>query len=298
MSEGRSAAAAGRGRLAIVLALSSMVFVAELVVGLLSNSLALLVDASHVFTDMSGVALALFAIWFATRQGGERRSYGYFRVEILAAVINALLLFGIAGLVLVETWRRLGAAPEIHTGPMMVVAGVGLLANLVSAAILHGAAAGSLNLQGAYLEVLSDAAGSVAVLVAGGVIALTGFKVADAIASGVIGVLILPRTWRLFREAIDILLEAAPKGMEVAEARRHILETPGVRGVHDLHAWTITSGMHVVSAHVVVQDDADREMVLDDLSKCLAGHFDIAHSTFQLETDKAEDAEHLQGAHP
>lgn len=294
-----SAATAGRGRLSIVLALSSAVFIAELITGLLTNSLALLADASHVFTDVSGVALALAAIWFAARQGGENRSFGYYRVEILAAVVNAVLLFGIAGLVLMEAWRRVSEVPEIHTGPMMVVAGVGLVANLASAAILHGSAAASLNIQAAYLEVLSDALGSVAVLVAGGMIALTGFRAADAIASAVIGLLIIPRTWRLFREAIEILLEGAPKGMSLAEARRHILETPGVQGVHDLHAWTITSGMPVVSAHVVIDDAADRAAVLKALSTCLADCFDIAHSTFQLETADLAGSDHMRGrGHP
>lgn len=283
----------------MVLGLSSAVFVAELITGLLSNSLALLADASHVFTDVSGVALALVAIWFAARQGSENRSFGYYRVEILAAVINALLLFGIAGLVLMEAWRRLSEVPEIHTGPMMLVAGVGLIVNLVSAALLHASASASLNLQGAYLEVLSDALGSVAVLVAGGIIAFTGFRVADAIASAVIGLFIIPRTWRLFREAIEILLEGAPKGMQLAEARRHILETPGVQSVHDLHAWTITSGMHVVSAHVVVDDEADRAAVLRNLSACLADCFDIAHSTFQLETADLAGSDHMKGrGHP
>ncbi len=282
-----------------MLVLSSVVFVAELITGLLTNSLALLADASHVFTDLSGVALALVAIWFAARRGSENRSFGHYRVEILAAVVNAALLLGVAGLVLMEAWRRLSEVPEIHTGPMMLVAGAGLVANLVSAALLHGPAAGSLNLQGAYLEVLSDALGSVAVLAAGAIIALTGFRAADAIASAAIGLFIVPRAWRLFREAIEILLEGAPKGMQVAEARRHILGTPGVQGVHDLHAWTITSGMHVVSAHVVVDDAADRSAVLRDLSACLADHFDIAHSTFQLEAADLQGSDHMKGAgHP
>ena len=283
----------------IVLGLSSTVFVAELITGLLTNSLALLADASHVFTDVSGVALALGAIWFAARQGSENRSFGYYRIEILAAVINALLLLGISGLVIMEALRRLSEVPEIHTGPMMVVAGVGLIANLVSAGLLHASAAASLNLQGAYLEVLSDALGSVAVLIAGGIIAVTGFRAADAIASAVIGAFIIPRAWRLFREAIEILLEGAPKGMQLAEARRHILETPGVQSVHDLHAWTITSGMPVVSAHVVVDDEADRTAVLRKLSDCLADCFDIAHSTFQLESAHVAGPDHMKGrGHP
>ncbi len=280
----RSAAGAGRGRLVGVLFISSAVFAAELVTGLLANSLALLADASHVFTDVSGVGLALGAIWFAARSGGERRSFGYYRLEIIAAGLNAVLLFGVAFVVLSEAWRRLTEEPQILTGPMMVVAAVGLAANVISAVILRGPASRSLNLRAAYLEVLTDALGSVAVLVAGATIALTGFRAADAIASALIGLLIVPRTWALLREVVDILLESSPKGMTMSEVRQHILETPGVSEVHDLHAWTITSGMNVVSAHVVIEDAAEPANVLRGLGRCLAGCFDVEHSTFQLET--------------
>lgn len=280
----RSAAGAGRPRLVGVLLISSVIFVAELVAGLLTNSLALLADAGHVFTDVSGVGLALGAIWFAARPGGERRSFGYYRLEILAAGLNAVLLFGVAFVVLTGAWRRLTEEPEILTGPMMIVAAIGLVANVGSAALLRSPARTSLNLRAAYLEVLTDALGSVAVLVAGATIALTGFRAADAIASALIGLLIVPRTWRLLREVIDVLLEATPKGMTMSEVRQHILETPGVREVHDLHAWTITSGMNVVSGHVVIQDDAEPAAVLRGLGRCLKGCFDVEHSTFQLES--------------
>lgn len=289
-----SAAGAGRIRLVLVLLISAMVFVAELVTGLFTNSLALLADSAHVFTDVTGVALALAAIWFAARPATDRRSYGHYRVEILAAVVNAVLLFGIAAVVLIEAARRFTQEPEILTGPMVLVAAGGLAANVVSAALLRGPAGTSLNMRGAYLEVLADTLGSVAVLVAGGVIALTGFRTADAIASAFIGVLIIPRTWSLLRDALEVLLEATPRGMQMAHVRQHILETPGVRELHDLHVWTITSGMNVISAHVVVNADADRALVLRELSRCLADDFDIEHSTFQLE---GPDHKHRAASH-
>lgn len=270
--------------LALVLGISSGVFLLELAGGLLANSLALLADAAHVFADMSGVALALFALWFARRPGGETRTYGFYRVEILAAVANALLLFALAAYILFEAWTRLGSTPEIATTPMLAVAVVGLIANLSSAFLLRNAQRESLNMRGAFLEVLSDAAGAGAVILAAGVILLTGFRTADAIASAIIGLLILPRTWRLLRDALDVLLEAAPHGVDMNLVREHILQTPGVSDVHDLHAWTITSGMNVVSAHVVLGPDGVPGDVLDHLGMCLSDDFDINHSTFQLET--------------
>jgi cobalt-zinc-cadmium efflux system protein len=278
-----SAAAAHRGRLTAVFAVTLVVLVVELVGAALSGSLALLADAGHVLTDGAGVGLALLAIRFAGRPATPQRTFGYYRLEILAAVVNAVLLFGVAGFVLVEAWRRLTEPPAVASGLMLAVAAVGLVANAVSLWLLRDGQRHSLNLRGAYLEVWGDLLGSVAVLAAAAVIALTGFQAADPIASAVIAVAILPRTWRLLREAVDVLLEAAPKGVDLAEVRRHLVETPGVTDVHDLHAWTITSGLPVLSVHVVVERDADTGQVLDGLGACLAGHFDIEHSTFQLE---------------
>jgi cobalt-zinc-cadmium efflux system protein len=279
----RSPAAAHRGRLAAVFVVTVAVLVVEVVGAALSGSLALLADAGHMLADAAGIGLALLAIGFAARPASPQRTFGYYRVEILAAVVNAVLLFGVAGFVLVEAWRRLTDPPEVASGLMLGVAAVGLVANAVSIWLLRRGQAESLNLRGAYLEVWGDLLGSVAVLVAAGVIAGTGFQAADPIASALIGVLILPRTWRLLRDAVDVLLEAAPKGVDLAEVRRHLLEAPGVADVHDLHAWTITSGLPVLSAHVVVDRDADAGAVLDGLAACLSGHFDIEHSTFQLE---------------
>jgi cobalt-zinc-cadmium efflux system protein len=270
------------------------IFVVELIGGFLANSLALLADAGHMFTDVVGIGLALGAIWFASRPATVGRTFGYLRLEILAAVVNAILLFGVAGVVLIEAWRRLSAPPEIASELMLTIALLGLGANAVSLLLLRDAQRASLNMRGAYLEVMGDLAGSAAVIVAALVITTTGWTPADALASAAIGLLILPRTWHLLHEAIDVLLEATPRGVDLDEVRAHILEAPGVADVHDLHAWTITSGMNVVSAHVVLDDSADPPAVLDHLCRCLSGDFDIEHSTFQLES---ADRRRLEEAH-
>lgn len=285
MPNGWALTASGRhkGRLRVVLAITLCVMVAEVVAGLVSGSLALLADAGHMLTDVAGIGLALFAIHLAPRPATDGRTYGWYRLEILAAVVNALLLFAVGIFVLVESWRRFTSPAEIESGLMLVVATVGLVANAVSAWLLREPQKRSLNMRGAYLEVLGDLLGSAAVIVAAIVIATTGWVRADPVASVAIGVLILPRTWRLLREAVDVLLEATPRDVDLEEVRRHIVQTDGVVDVHDLHAWTITSGLNVVSAHVVLSPRADPSRVLDLLGACLSGDFDIEHSTFQLE---------------
>lgn len=279
-----SAAAEHRQRLVAVFLLTLVIFAVELVGGLASNSLALLADAGHMFTDVAGIGLALLAIWIGGRPADLGRTFGYQRLEILAAIVNALLLFGIGAFVLFQGIRRLAQPPEVASGLMIAVALVGLAGNGLSLWLLRNAQESSLNVRGAFLEVLSDFAGSTAVIIAGLVIVITGFGAADAIASIVIGVLIFPRTWRLLRDAIDVLLEATPKGLDIALVRSHILEAPGVTECHDLHVWAITSGMNVVSAHVIVEPEAKHADVLDHLCECLGGFFDIEHSTFQIET--------------
>ena len=282
-----TAAGDHRRRLLVVLCLTLAVLAAEIVGGLLSGSLALLADAGHMATDAAGIALALAAVTLAQRPARGRRTFGWQRVEILAAVANGLLLLVVAGYVLVEAVRRIGEPPEIGSGLMLVVAAVGLVVNVGSLAVLHRGRDASLNLRGAYLEVLADALGSVAVIVAAVVILTTGWTPADIVASVVIGCLVVPRAWHLLREALDVLLEAAPRGVDLASVRSHILGVDGVLGVHDLHAWTITSGQPVLSAHVVVTDEAlaagHGGRVLDALCECLGEHFDMAHCTFQLE---------------
>ncbi|WP_369137084.1 cation diffusion facilitator family transporter [Modestobacter versicolor] len=283
-----TASAAHRGRLAVVLALTGGVFVVELVGALLSGSLALLADAAHMATDALGIGMALGAVTLAQRPARGRRTFGWQRIEVLAAVANGLLLLGVGGYVVVEAVRRIGDPPDIDPGLMFAVASLGLLVNLVSLRLLHAGQSASLNTRGAYLEVVGDALGSVAVIVAAVVIVTTGWTGADVVASFAVGALVLPRAWTLLREAFDVLLEAAPKGVDLARVRAHVLGVDGVLDVHDLHAWTITSGQPVLSAHVVVTDEALADghggRVLDALCSCLGHHFDLEHCTFQLES--------------
>ncbi len=211
-------------------------------------------------------------------------------------MVNALLLFGVGAFILVEAVRRLLEPPEVASGIMVVFGVVALAGNGCSLWLLRRGQAESLNLRGAFLEVLSDLLGAAAVLLTAAVIALTGYLRADPIASALIGLAILPRTWKLLREAVDVLLEATPKGVDMSKVRRHIVETPGVADCHDLHAWQITSGMNVLSAHVVVQPGTDGPAVLDRLGACLGDHFDIEHSTFQLE--RPEHRGHEGPLHP
>ena len=290
-----SAASAGARRMGIVLSLVVGYLAVEVAAGLLTNSLALLADAGHMLTDAAGIGLALLAIWFAGRPATPEKSFGYYRIEIFAAVINAVILFGVAAFVLYEAIQRFAAPPQVVGLPMLGVAAVGLVINLVSMRLLHAGAQGSLNLRGAYLEVLGDLFGSVAVIVAGLVIVLTGWTPIDPIASVVIAALILPRTLALLGEAIDILLQATPRGVDIDEVRRHILRARGVSDIHDLHAWTLTSGLNVVSLHAVMDPGADPALVLEELCACLTDDFDMEHSTIQLETIDRRRVEH--GAH-
>jgi cobalt-zinc-cadmium efflux system protein len=280
-----------RGRLAMVFVITVTILVVEVIGALVSGSLVLLADAGHMLTDAAGIGLSLLAMWFAGRPASDERTFGYYRLEILAAVINAVLLFGVGGYILVEAVRRLFAPPEVGSGIMLVFGAVALVGNGCSLWLLRQGQAESLNVRGAFLEVLSDLLGAAAVLVAAVVIMVTGFLRADPIASALIGLLILPRTWRLLREAVDVLLEATPKGVKLAEVRQHLLTEPGVADVHDLHAWTITSGLPVLSAHVVMAEGATYGQVLDRVSRCLADHFDVEHSTFQLEPAGHQDHE-------
>jgi cobalt-zinc-cadmium efflux system protein len=280
----RSASAVHRRRLAAVLGLTLVILAIEVAGAIASNSLALLADAGHMLTDVAGIGLALLAIWFAGRAPSSDRTFGYLRLEILAAVANAVLLFGVAAFILFEAWQRLTTPEDVVPELMLAVAVVGLAANAISLSALRSAQRESLNVRGAYLEVLGDFVGSAAVIVAAVVIAITGWTAVDAVASVVIALLILPRTFALLRDATDVLLEATPKGIDMDHVRRHILDAPGVLDCHDLHAWTITSGMNVVSAHVTLADGADPAVTLDALCACLSDDFDIEHSTFQLET--------------
>ncbi|MFF5720791.1 cation diffusion facilitator family transporter [Streptomyces buecherae] len=282
-----TAAAAYRGRLRIALGITLSVMVLEILGGLMAGSLALLADAGHMATDAVGLAMALLAIHFANRPPSPRRTFGYARAEILAALANCLLLLGVGGYILYEAISRFRAPAATEGGLTLVFGAIGLVANMISLSLLLRGQRDSLNVRGAFLEVLADALGSVAVLVSAGVIMATGWQAADPIASLLIAVMIVPRTWKLFQETLNVLLEAAPRDVDMAEVRAHILALPDVEDLHDLHVWTITSGMPVLSAHVVVRQDAldsvGHEKLLHELQGCLGEHFDVEHCTFQLE---------------
>ncbi|MFJ7996018.1 cation diffusion facilitator family transporter [Streptomyces sp. NPDC096310] len=282
-----TATAAYRGRLRIALGITLSVMVVEIIGGVVSDSLALIADAAHMATDAVGLGMALLAIRFAARPADESRTFGYARAEILAALANCLLLLGVGGYLLYEAVDRFITPPETRGGLTIVFALIGMAANLVSLSLLTRGQSESLNVRGAYLEVLADTLGSFAVLVSAGIILATGWQLADPIAGLLIGLMIVPRTVKLLRETLNVLLEAAPKDVDMSEVRAHMLALPGVADVHDLHAWTITSGMPVLSAHVVVDQDAldavGHEKMLHDLQGCLGHHFDVEHCTFQLE---------------
>ncbi|GAA3836900.1 cation diffusion facilitator family transporter [Streptomyces phyllanthi] len=284
---GGTATAAYRGKLRVALTITLAVMVVQIVGGILADSLALIADAAHMATDAVGLAMALLAIHFAGRPASDQRTFGYARAEILAALANCLLLLGVGGYLLYEAIERFITPAETKGGLAITFALIGLVANMISLTLLMRGQKESLNVRGAFLEVVADALGSVAVLVSGVVILTTGWQAADPIASLVIGLMIVPRTVKLLRETLDVLLESAPKGVDMAEVRAHILALPGVEDVHDLHAWTITSGMPVLSAHVVVSPDTlnaiGNEKMLHELQGCLGDHFDVEHCTFQLE---------------
>jgi cobalt-zinc-cadmium efflux system protein len=296
---GASAGDQHSSRLVVVLAMTVAVMVAELLAGWWTNSLALIADAGHMFADGAGIAMALGAIVAARKISTARSTYGYYRLEILAAAINAVLLLAVAGWVVVAAIRRIHDPVAVDAGPMLVVAAAGLLVNVIGLGLLRPGQRESLNVRGAYLEVMGDLLGSVAVVTAAVVIALSGYERADPIASVAIGILIVPRTWLLLREAVDILLEATPKHIDLDHIREHIGKVDGVVDVHDLHVWTITSGMPVMSAHVVVGRAASASgsgPILDRLGECLHEHFDVAHCTFQIEPVGHFD--HEMSVHP
>ena len=290
-----------RARLSAAIAIVAVVLVVQIVGAWLTGSLALLADAGHMFSDLAGLIIALTATVVAARPATDRQTFGYQRAEVFGALLNGLILVAVAVAVVIGAVGRLvdAGGTEVRATPMLVVAVVGLLANVAALLLLRPAAGSSINMRGAYLEVLGDTLGSVAVIVAAGVILLTGFMQADAIASLVIAGMIAPRAFVLLRDVLRVLSESVPADTDVAEIRRHLLDTPGVVAVHDVHVWMITSGAHVFSAHIVVEpavlSSGGSGALLDVLSGCLAEHFDVDHSTFQLEP--AEHAEHEENPH-
>lgn len=282
-----------------MLLLTGLVIGVEVVVAWRSGSLALLADAGHLVADSAGILLALAAATVAGwRSDGSRRSFGWQRVEVLAAGANAVLLLGLSGWIAWAAVRRFSNTVQVDGRWVLGAALLGLAANVVSVLVLRRGAQRSINLRGAYLEVLGDAFGSLAVIAAAVVILATGWMQADAVASLLVAALIIPRALLLLRDVADILLESAPRDMDLVDLRRHILEVEGVIDVHDLHVWTITSGMRSMSAHVVVEDtvtSAGHMQVLQRLRGCLSAHFDVDHSTFQIE--QAGHRDHEQHLH-
>ncbi|QYG94345.1 cation transporter (plasmid) [Iamia sp. SCSIO 61187] len=283
-----SAGARHKGPLLAAFALLATFMVVEVAAGLITNSLALLSDAGHMLTDVIGIGMALAAIQLAQRSTRSHQTFGLYRLEILAALANAVLLFGVAIYVLFEAVRRFSEPPEVLGTPMLIVAVLGLCANLGAFALLRSGSKESLNLEGAYLEVLSDTIGSVGVIIAAIVLQLTGWGWVDPVVGVGIGLFILPRTWRLGAKAVRILVQAAPPDLDLDAMRSSLAAIPGVTDVHDLHVWTLTSDMEVASAHLMVSTGVDTHTVLDRARSLLADDHAIAHATLQVEPDDHE----------
>ena len=288
-----------RRYLLTALALLAAFMVAEVIVALLSGSLALLSDAGHMLSDVGAIGGSLWAISLAARPPSGKWTYGWKRAEILSAAANGITLLVVAGIVTAEAISRLIHPPVVHGGPVIAVAAAGIVVNVAATWVLARANRSSLNVEGAFRHVLTDLYGFIGTVIAGIIIVTTGFTRADAIASLVVVALMVKAAWELLRDSGRVLLEAAPEGMDLEDLRAHLADVPHVLGVHDLHAWTVTSGLPALSAHVVLEDscfnDGHAPRLLDQLQNCLAGHFDVEHSTFQLEA--AAHASHEPGTH-
>jgi cobalt-zinc-cadmium efflux system protein len=288
-----------RSKLRTVLIITVTVLLAEVIGAAFSGSLALLADAGHMLSDVAGLTLAWVASVLARRPATLARTWGYRRAEVLAAVGQAAVLLAVGGFVMVEAIRRLVEPPDVASGAMVAFGVIGLVGNTIGIAVLAGARVENLNMRAAFLEVVNDALGSLAVLLAAVVISVTGWVRADALASLLIGALIIPRTLKILRESLDVLLESTPRGLELSEVREHLLQVARVQAVHDLHASQVATGLPVLTAHVVVGDacfqDGHLPALLDELQRCLAGHFDVEHSTFQFEA--SGHAGHEPSAH-
>jgi len=274
-----------RSRLLFALVLTGTIAVAEAVGGFITNSLALMSDAGHMLTDISALGLSLLALWFSGKPADLKKTYGYYRMEILSALLNGVLLLGITVVIVVEAWERFRAPAEVRLGPMAVVATIGLLANLGALGFLHRTH--SMNVRGAFLHVLGDALSSVGVLLGAGVMHLTGWYVVDPLISVLISVVIVVGALKLVRDAVDVLLEAVPSHVDMAAVKELLVKVQGVRDVHDLHVWTIASGMYALSAHLVVADPmtCNNDEILSAVKHELFDRFGIDHTTIQIESE-------------
>ena len=286
-----TAAGEQQARLGCALALTGGFLVIEVVGGLYTGSLALLADAGHMVTDVGGLGPALMAIRFAMRPATPERTYGYYRVEILAAAANAVALLGICFYILFEAWQRFRNPPEVASGAMLLIGAAGLIVNIAGMFVLRTGSAASLNLRGAYLELMSDTISSVGVIAAALIMRQTGWRYADPLVSAGIGLFIVPRTWRLLTDAVDVLLEGTPSDVNVTALREAIAAVPGVIGVHDLHVWALTSGTNAMSAHAVRAGDVPAEQVLAGVHQAVTCAFSVSHVTVQVESEGWEHGE-------
>jgi len=278
-------------RLKWALAISAFFFIAELVAGFLTNSLALISDAGHMLADIGALALSLFAFRVARRPATHHSTFGYHRVEILAALFNGLTLWLIVGVIFAAAYDRLFQPPEVESFGMMVVAALGLLVNVAAAAILHRGHSHNLNMRGAFMHVASDAVGSLGALAAGVIMLATGWYLADPLISVFIGLLILFSSWSLVKDSLSVLMQTVPKGIRLDDVRQTIESVDGVHKVHDLHVWAVSSDIFTLSAHAVVENGGDFHQVLNGIEATLKQRFNIEHTTIQLETESREDQE-------
>jgi cobalt-zinc-cadmium efflux system protein len=277
--------AAGRNKkpLTIVFCLTFFYLIVEVIGGFWTGSLALLADAGHMLTDVAGVGLALLAIWFAEKPASPEKTYGYYRVEILAALTNAVVLIFISLYILYEAYQRFKNPPEVQSAGMLAVAAIGLMINIAGVFILRSGSKDSLNMKGAYFEVLSDMFTSIGVIIAGIIMLTTGWYYADPLISAGIGLFILPRTWALLKAAVGVLLEGTPSDVNIASLRETLSKLEGIAEIHDLHVWSLTSGVNALSVHAVLADGIEHDDVLERIHNCCTAEFKITHVTAQTE---------------
>lgn len=295
MGHDHSHSSTGKNRRAlwITFALTASFFLVEVLGAYWTKSLALFADAGHMFTDVCGIGFALFASWIAQRPASARKTYGYYRIEILTAAANALILFAVSGYILYEAYQRFQSPPEVVSLPLLFIAVLGLIVNVLCLFQLHKGSKESLNVEGAFLEVVSDAIGSLGVLVAALIMIFTKWYYADPLIAALIGLFIIPRTWNLLKKAVNVLMEGTPEGIHVDEIEKEIQSIPGVKLIHDLHVWTITSGVNALSGHVVVTNDMtlkDSQGLLDKINTRLEEKFHIEHTTLQFEPHDSDEA--------
>ena len=288
------ASTANERNLWIVLGLTTAFMVAEIIGGVVTRSLALISDAAHMFTDAAALAIALAAIRIGKRAADHKRTFGYYRFEILAAAFNAVVLFLVAGYILYEAYARFRDPPEIQSAGMLVIATIGLAVNIVGMRLLRSGSESSLNVKGAYLEVWADMIGSLGVIVAAVIIYFTKWAWVDAVVAAGIGLWVLPRTWKLLKESTNILLEGVPLDVSLDEIEKALLSSPGVREIHDLHIWALSSGKNSLTVHVVLAEGADEQAVLRETTELLASRFSIRHVSVQVEAT-ACDMKHVHG---